>query len=313
MWDFSQPYRTELWYKEVKDKLLRMPLCVPSYNRPNAPIFTSNLYKSLGKDNLFIFIRDTKEQYDLYKGLESNCTLVPLPKDVKEIGLTRESILQWGISNKYENLVMVDDRAKNLVTLVPGLTKNNKLCLKPVSWSTPLITLKIWEYIHKLYNTTISYAVFQPVSWYPNRINSKFILGGFTEAICINLNDCKKYDLHYKNVWEYGVEDTRFLWLCLKQGLSALQFTDLAYKEIPPEYMNQTTGSGATSKDFIQKSMTRKDRIEYLLKLFVEKSLGGVWKQPIEGFKYHTLKDGQIQVTFNWKEWTKYYEEHKIR
>ena len=314
MWDFSKPYRTEIWYNEVKDTPLNTPLCIPSYNRPNAPVFNSKICKSLEKDNLFVFIRDTKEQYDLYKNLENLCTLVPLPAYVKELGLTREAILQWGIAHKYNNLAMVDDRAKNLSTLVPALTRNGKLCLKPAPWSTPLITLKIWEKMQEIYNTTVSYGVFQENSWYPDNIDIQPTVSGFTEAVCVNLNDCKQFDLHYKSVYEYGIEDYRFIWQTLVKGLPAFQFTDIAYKEIPPEKMVQNTGSGAANIDKYSTVVSRKERIEKILEIFVEKSLGKKWGDKLDGFRYTTLKDGQEELKFVWNRyWKPYYEQHKVK
>ena len=314
MWDFSRPYRTELWYEHVKDKPLGMPLCIPSYNRPNAPIFSSSIVRSLGKDNLFVFIRNTTEQREKYAPLDRLVTLVPLPDWVTELGTTREAIIQWGMANGYHNLVMVEDRAKNLAVLIPALTRNNKLTLKIAAWSTPLVALKIWEYMQQIYNTTLSYATFHENSWYPENIDKSPMVSGFTEAICVNLDDCKQYDLHYKSTWEYGVEDSRFLWITLTKGLPAFQFTDIVYKEIPPEKMAQNTGSGLACTDIHAIQMARKDRIEKLLDLFVENTLGKRWGDPLDGFRYTTLKDGQKELRFVWKKyWQPYYEQHKVK
>lgn len=314
MWDFSQPYRTESWYTEVRDQPLGMPLCVPSYNRPNAPIFSSPIVTSVGKDNVMVFIRNTPEQQDKYSVVADKVTLVTLPDWVTEIGTTREAILQWGMSEGYHNLVMVDDRAKNLATVVPALTRNNKLVLKVAPWSTPLITLKIWEHMQALYNTTLSYATFHENSWYPENINKVPSISGFTEAICVNLDDCRRYDLHYEYTWKYGIDDVRFLWLALTKGLPAYQFTDLVYKEIPPEKMAQDTGSGLAHIDWRSTQLPRKDRMEKLLDLFVENTLGCKWGDPLPGFRYTTLKDGQKELRFIWKRyWQPYYEQHKVK
>ena len=314
MWDFSQPYRTELWYTEVKDQPLRMPLCIPSYNRPNALVFSSPIVTSVGKDNVMVFIRNTPEQQSKYSVVADKVTLVTLPDWVTELGTTREAILQWGLSKGYHNLVMIEDRARNLATVVPALTRNNKLVLKVAPWSTPLITLKIWEHMQTLYNTTLSYATFHENSWYPENINKAPSVAGFTEAICVNLDDCRHYDLHYASTWEYGMEDARFLWLALTKGLPAYQFTDIVYKEIPPEKMAQNTGSGLACTDLHSIQLPRKDRMEKLWDLFVENTLGYKWGDPIPGFRYTTLKDGQKELRFIWKRyWQLYYEQHKVK
>lgn len=314
MWDFSQVYRTEEWYHQVNDTKLEMPLCIPSYNRPNAPIFNSPIIQSVGKDNIFVFIRNDSEQQEKYKTVADKVTLVPLPDWVTEIGTTREAIVQWGITQGYHNLVMVDDRAKNLLVLIPALTRNNKLTLKVAPWSTPLVTLKIWNYLHQLYNSTLSYAVFHENSWYPENINKSPSLSGYTEAICINLDDFQQFDIHYKCTYEYGIEDIRILWLVLTKGLPVHQFTDIAYKEIPPEKMSQTTGSGFSYQQNHTSIISRKDRIEKLMKIFVTKTLKHKWGEPLDGFRYTTLKDGQQQLNFNWKKyWHPYYEQHKCK
>ena len=313
-WDFTRPYRTEEWYNEVKDTDLGMPLCIPSYNRPDAPIFKSIIPKSVGKNNIYVFIRNTEEQFQKYKDVSDMVTLVGLPDWVHDVGMTREAILQWGIQHNFHNLVMVDDRALKLSTMVPSLTRNNKLVLKPAKWSTPLITLKIWEHMQNLYQPSLSYAVFHENSWYPKNIDKQPYISGFTEAICVNLDDCQKYDLHYKNLWEYGMDDFRFLWQALTKGLPAYQFTDIAYKEIPPEKMSQSTGSGADCSQKHTTQMSRKERIEKCLQIFVEKSLGKTWGEPLDGFKYTTLKDGQKELRFLWyKYWQPYYEQHKLK
>lgn len=303
MWDFSQPYRTEVWYNEVKDTPLSMPLCIPSYNRPDAPVFSSPIIQSLGKDNIFVFIRNDPEQQEKYALVADKVTLVTLPDWVTEIGTTREAIVQWGISQGYRNLVMVDDRAKNLFVLIPALTRNNKLTLKVAPWSTPLTTLKIWEYLQQLYNATISYAVFHENSWYPENIDKTPSLSGYTEAICINLKDFQKFDIHYKCTYEWGIEDIRILWLVMTKRLPVFQFTDIAYKEIPPEKMPQNTGSGFSYKQNHTSFISRKERMEKLMEVFVTKTLERKWGEPLDGFRYTTLKDGQRQLNFEWKKY----------
>lgn len=311
-YDFNQKYRTEEWYEVVKDKPLTTPFCIPSYNRPDAPVFKSKLGADLRPEYAFVFIRNTKEQYDLYKKHQKMVTLIPLPDHVRELGMTRESILQWVQRHGYKNLFMVDDRAQNLSTLTPALTRNGKLVMKPAEWSTPLITLKIWEYIHdQLYPSTVSYAIFHENSWYPDNINAVPQMSGFTEAYCLDVRDCKEYDIHYVDTSVYGMEDFNIIYHIMKAGLPHYSFTDIAYKEVIPQKMSQTTGSGAIANG----ALTREERILQSLERFMTKSVGVEWNKDTPGFRYKRDKEGKVlDIRFEWKKyWYPYYLEHRVK
>ena len=98
-------YRTEQWYELVKNNELKTPICVPSYKRPNAPIFTSKIAKSLNKDQFFVCIRNDESEINAYKWLEEQdvATLVLLD-NVTDIGNTRGAIVSEFYKRGYKKI-----------------------------------------------------------------------------------------------------------------------------------------------------------------------------------------------------------------
>lgn len=320
MYDFSKPYRTETWSNALKGHKLKTPVTIPSVNRPDAPILRPGGFldktPEFDKNDVFIFIRDTKEQYDLYKHLERKYTLVPLPHHVREIGLTREAILQWGIKNGYNNLFMFDDRLTQLIVLAPKLTRNAKLCMAQYSDTSNYLALLLWEHFHKIYPTTVSGIVGWGHCWYPENINAEFKVNNPASAYCyinIDLDDCKKFDLHYYDTLKYGTEDSHFLYDVLIRGLPSRVFSDIAFKEVHPEDLHlKNINSGGSSNISGYQGMTRKDRLLQMKKLFVTQTLGLDWDNlDHPGLKIQKHKTEGIMVRFYFsKYWAKYYEEH---
>ena len=97
----------------------------------------------------------------------------------------------------------------------------------------------------------------------------------------------------------------------MKAGLPHYSFTDIAYKEVIPQAMNQNTGSGAVEGG----RMTREERILQSLKRFMEKSVGVEWNVDVPGFRYKRDKDGNVlDIRFKWlKYWYPYYLQHKVK
>ena len=318
-WDFTQPYRTETLLTELKGAKLQTPVCILSYKRADAPIFSQRgLLQNtpeLGKDNVFVFIRDTTDQYMEYKRIKNFATLVPLPKYVEEAGLTREAILQWCIQNHYKNVFMFDDRLLNLNVLAPGLTCNSKLILGKSKESTNYNALLLWEHFHKLYPTTVSGITSWGTCWYPKNINRPFAVNNPGSCWCymnIDLEDCVKYDLHFYDTREKGIDDSTFLYFAMVKGLPSRVFTDIAYKEVLPEVLHKKqSGSGSNA---VCSGMTRDERLLQMAQTFWKNVLNTDWPDDPPGFYVYKNKTEGARFRFNFaKYWAPYYEQHKVK
>ena len=128
----------------------------------------------------------------------------------------------------------------------------------------------------------------------------------------VDLMDCVKYDLHFYDTREKGIEDGTFLYYAMMKGLPSRVFTDLAFKEVYPEQLhkkNANTGSNASYS-----GLTRNERLLIMKKKFWEANLGLEWPAKHPGFYVAKHKSEGIIFRFNFtKYWSKYYEEHKVK
>lgn len=318
-WNFSQPYRTETWLKELEGRELKTPICIPSYKRPDAPILSKKGFirntPELTRDKVFVFIRDTEEEYQSYKWAEEFVTLVPLPNHVKEIGLTREAILQWGIKHNYHNLFMFDDRLLSLKVLAPYLTRNNKLVMGKYSGSTNYKALLLWEYFHKIFTTTVSGVNNWNICWCPKNINRQFMVnnpGSSWTYMNLDLDDCKKYDLHFYDTREKGIEDVAFMYNTMIKGLPSRLFTDISFTDISPETLHEKTITSGGNASYPK--LNRFERLAVMIKKFWENTLNTKWPNTPTGFYVYKNDLEKMRFRFEWtKYWSKYYEEHKVK
>ena len=319
MWDFSHPYRTELWYNEVKDLPLKSPICIPSYRRPNAPVFSkkSKLFQIMTPQNTFIFIRNTLEELKAYVYLEDHVTLVPLPNRIEEIGLTRNFIVKWAQVHNYENIFMFDDRILDFKTLIPKLTKNNKLVMGEFKEYDTLTTLKLWEFLHTIFPTTLSGILSKGLSWNPSNIDREFKVNshGSNWGFClINVQDLKQYNINYPDTRELGIEDMYMLYTIMNTGLPFRVFTDIFSIEIYPDQthkLNPNSGGAIVDKSIL----TRDQRLFLLMNRFLEKVLKIKWGDKIPELSFmQRKKDGLKLIKLNFsKYWAPYYEQHKVK
>ena len=304
-------YRSEQWFNELNGKKLQTPLCILSYQRPNAPIFgkKSKLMEYLDPTWAHVFVRE--DDYNSYEYLKDKVSLEILPEWVCEAGTTREAILQWALQNNHENIFMFDDRVYDVRTLSPRYTKNGKQIMGAMSNSNPYVSLLIWEYLQQIYPTTISMPSIEGYNWYPENINREFKInnpGGGYVCFQVNVKDCQKHNIHYGNTKEYGIDDTQFLYQILKAGLPSRIFTDLEFREVYPEKITGISGSNATT------GLSRKERLVQMKTVFCEKVLGIKPFQKNLEFSFRKNDREGFLMTFNYaKHWSKYYEEHKAK
>lgn len=299
-WDCSQTYRTETWLQQANNKLT-IPVCISSYNRPDAPIFSH--LQDFNQNELYIFIR--KEQRKLYKDVSKIGKLVMLPDWVYEIGTTREAIVQWAQQNNYSNIFMLDDRIIAVNYLVPKTAKTGKQSLTAPKQSLHT-GLLVWEQILKRYSFTLSSPAHKGFSYYPENINKDYEInnGIISAAISINVKDLATHNLHYKPLDTCGGEDICLLLDVMKAGLPTCKITDLEYDEIPSDKLS-SGGNHLDNTTQLQRSIDR-------LKMFWKSYLH--LEYPQKHSYVYIRKTRDIPYPYiRWKYWKDYYENHKTK
>lgn len=297
-------YRTEKIFLNRPDNFCPYPICVPSYNRPNngfAKWAMSNKF-DIDKSNVFMFIRDTPEQWKLYKPLKDYVTLVGISPDTKDVGETRQQIVEWGYKNGHDLIFMVDDRV-NGVWWLNTVERGGRTFLDIDKQSTPATAFYIWgkEHIKKgMVATSISSKGFH---WMENRVNKPItpLNGGSGLFSCIALSPKPiiEHNANYKSIMETGVEDVYITYALLTNKLPICNLSDICFSLCP--YVDV----GGNSSTF--SNMERNDRHLKVKKLFWEKTLGLEWGEKHPGFTVVQTKNEPDIIRVNYRYWRKYY------
>lgn len=299
-------YRTEDILNHVKTTggKLNTPICIPSYGRPDAPIFTKGSLNEMSKDEVFVFIR--KEQQELYQVLEDRFTLVVLPSSVHCIGTTRQAIVEWAHDRGYINIFMFDDRITKIDFLCPKTSKSNSVSLCASPNSTVYNALLVWEEILNKFPVTLSCPSHKGFSYFSENIDINYEVNNGICAACVNVNvkDLFDYGIKYKPLDECGGEDLVIMLDIMQAGLPTSKITDLEYDEVPSNLIH----SGGNHTD----GNTQVDRSELRNKILWEKTLGIPYgtKHPY----VYLRKSGDVTYPYiRWAYWKDFYAKNKVK
>lgn len=295
-------YRAEVLYQHI-DTLIKddeiYPICVPSYNRPNAPFlkFVDNL-------PVVLFIR--KEQEDLYKDYKEKCKIVLLD-NVAEIGQTRKAIVDWAIKEGLSNIFMLDDDVTLLSFMMPGQSSQSKdkefmkpyITINNIPESPDKKVFKMWVWMieHCSDKLTISGAGNRSDWWNIRYKDSQTVYNSGSTIQCIHLNidNLKKYDINYVDTRIGGTEDYTLQYQVMAAGLHTCIFKDLVYRS---PAVGNGTGGNKTNEELVEK-------YHKFIELF-QKNIMAEADKPKVGIK--TSKGGVPSIKFNWVRWrTKEY------
>lgn len=295
-------YRAEILYHHI-DTLIKddeiYPICVPSYNRPNAPFlkFVDNL-------PVVLFIR--KEQIDLYKDYQNRCKIVCL-ENVEEIGQTRKAIVDWAVSNNIDNIFMLDDDVTLLSFMMPGKSSqsDDKEFMKPYitinnipeSPDKKVFKMWVWMIRHCSDKLTISGAGNRSDWWNIRYKDSQTVYNSGSTIQCIHLNvkNLMKYKINYTDTRIGGTEDYTLQYQVMAAGLYTCIFKDLVYRS---PAVGNGTGGNKTNEELIEK-------YHRFIELFQRNVLS---KDDVSKVGIKTSKGGVPSIKFNWVRWrTKEY------
>lgn len=321
-------YRTALWIKDLKEQnyKLETPLCVCSYHRPNAPIFSSEIAKSIDQSLFLVFVRNDPKELEDYSWLEKEgiATLVPILDDVKELGATRRYVVKYCTERGYKNIFMFDDTVINLYINHDHLTKTGNIYMGNAPWSTPEDALLLWQWLHTTYKQgdeeyqgcAMSCIGVKGFDWSPSLLNATMEINNGSyifNYVCLDLETLKKYNINYDDMNKVGVEDIYMPWMIMKTGLPIRVFTDLSGQLVNTQKVKLSGGGDDTTNDMNFVAQSRAERLEHLRTLFVEKSLHKKFGDKLEGITYRKTKYEGTDLKLIWKYWRNYYKEHGIR
>lgn len=289
-------YRAEVLYNNI-DTLVTddeiFPICVPSYNRPNAQFL-----RFVGGLPVVLFIR--KEQEELYKDYKDKCYMVGLD-NVEEIGGTRKAIVDWAITNKISNIFMIDDDISHLSFLMPGKSsQSDKEFMKMYSTINNIPeavdkkVFKMWVWlIHRCSDKlTISGAGAKSDWWNISYKNSQAIYNSGSTIQCIHLNidNLKKYGINYVDTRVGGTEDYTLQYQVMAAGLYTCIFKDLVFR-VPS--VGSGTGGNSNNEELVKK-------YQRFIQLFQDNILS---EENTHRVGIKTSKGGVPSVKFNWNKW----------
>lgn len=295
-------YRTEKlasYIDEVISYEEIFPICIPSYNRPDATLLKKLKNKGL---KVYLFIR--KEQLKLYKKYKEVYNIITL-EDVHDIGETRAAIVDWCIKNKISNIFLFDDDIYNIDYMAPGVTRNGNLVMRPACTNNSegfdiwIRALKIWVYLikHKCSRKVAISAPGGKADWWNIRYKGaplKYNSSSLIQCIHLNIRLLAKNSLNYESVHIVGCEDYALQFKAMSKGLNTLVFKDLVYH--CPSVGSTSGGCSELYENGLEE--WRDESIELFLKNVVKND-----SHP--GIKQKTTKSGNKSIGFNWNYWRK--------
>lgn len=283
-------YRTVTMLEQSRGTL-DIPICVPSYSRPDAA-----LLKFAKKEQLpfILFIRE--EQKNLYKPWAEYCRVVVL-KGVTNIGQTRNAILRWAHRQGYDDIFMFDDKVTGVNFMEPHTTRTGNLTLaKSPQCKTLKDALLVWQAFIEEYRPAMSGCQHKGFSYNPANIDKPPLRNGMETKIAIHINVKALFEhgINYRDTKVCGSEDAALLFDVMSSGLSVLTFLDLEYGNVPSG--GSSLSVGVSDKE----ACDRKSRFDAYNRLFLKNVCGE--GHPGIGFR----KDrgtGVTYIRFKWPYW----------
>lgn len=296
-------YYTEELNEKLRDEELTIPLCIRSYKRPNAPIFTSEIIRSLPKHLIKVFIR--KEEFDDYSWVLDFAELHIISSSVKDSGDTSEYIVNWAYEQGYNQIFLSDDTIEDIRTLMPIKSRYNKVSLNQAPFSSPYETLKQWAYLNQKLGWAHSVIAIKGYSWNVDNSSQHYrpYTGSGGNLVCLNTKILVENDCNYKSLTKIGVEDFYILWKLANQGFLLGKFYDYDMTLADRSKLNPNSGNNAleTSKKF----NSRAERLLELKKNFWKLVLNKEWPEKQEGIIIYKSKLEGHQIRLNFRYWRK--------
>ena len=232
-------------YDKVKDR--KYPLIIPSYNRPNNNMIKyiyENVDPSEPWDIRFLVRKSQKEAYEVneyFQKCDFVTTLALEDELINDIGKVREQAVNY-FMDKSQCIFMMDDDVTGLFYTVPFMRASGaKISLEvgpKIAKRNFARVLAMWQVAMeesiKIHNSLIiSCPMIAGFSWAEKYCDSdislKFISGAQVCCLCINVDNCKKYDVNFRTGKGNGHEDKDFVIRAIQKGCMTAEYRWLAY------------------------------------------------------------------------------------
>ena len=303
--DFWTNRLYECAYDRVKNR--KYPLIIPSYNRPNN-LMIKYIYNNTDANepwDIYFLVRESQqEQYEnneYFKKLDYVKTLPFKDEEINDIGKVREKAVEY-FKNKAECIIMMDDDVQGLSYTVPfmrpsggkiSLYVSEKACNKKINFSR---IIEMWqvameEAIKINDRLIISCPMISGFSWAEDYCDSikalKFMSGAQVCCICINVDNCIKYDVNFRTAVNNGHEDKDFVIRAVLAGCATAEFRWLAY---------QCASMGTDLRNVAVKERMSQQHDEMYNNF-----------KDVDFVKYIIDRNDFKNVRINWNKATKYY------
>ena len=191
----------------------RLCICIPTYKRKWPNIL--QLVRSEPRLPFYMFVRKSEWEagyYDEPQFKIDNLHFVQLD-NVKELGETREAIMQWARDNNYNFCMQIDDSQFGIMDISKiddGLEHILIECMR--RFRTDKCKDRAFAYDFARHITKD----------YDHKNHETYFLGMLCQTFIINVDLCKKYDMHFQSVEVGGIEDLPFYFTGMDNGLVCL-------------------------------------------------------------------------------------------
>lgn len=217
--DFNTLYDVDCWqndFRRAANKIMKIgtrkqiPICIPSYSRPEAKFFMhlSNDFTDDRNYPIHVFIRNS--QRDLYENSvylknKSWVTIHSFPdEEISDVGLVRAKIVDTMYDLGFESIFMHDDDMNGIYPTIPSERESGPISRMWVTlnhWETynmwQLASEYCWHIFDRAIYTLPMVAGFSwPIDF--SDVNASYCLRGLASiAMCINIKRLKENDLNF--------------------------------------------------------------------------------------------------------------------
>lgn len=288
-------YRSYKACKHLKNRELELPICVPTYGRPESAM--SQLWEKYPELPVIFFVR--KEQKNLYQPLKNKGAEIVYLKNIDnegQLGQTRRAICNWALAKGYSDIFMFDDRTKRISVLVPRLSRTGRWNMGTIPELNVVDALRLWEYLIRLYKPDISGCAHSGFTFDISNAGLPPKQYGVDCQVAIHLNvkSLKEHNISYKNTSICGSEDAQINFDILEAKLKYLIFSDLEYDSVASLDSN-VGGMAAIEKN------TRQERFTEYCRRFYQNICG----EGHPGVKIRVDKNSVPYIRFNWNYYRK--------
>lgn len=241
---------TDFWTNRLCDKAYdivkerKFPIVIPTYNRPENKFIQWATSSFTEEENWPIYLVVRKSQVATYeeskyvKGFDYVHVLGFEDDEINDIGKVRKKIVEH-FSTSEQCIFMFDDDITKFSYTVPYKREksgsNISLSVQPES---PARVFAMWQLAMETAmslrdDLIISNAMIAGFNWIDKfcdeDMSIKFMSGPQTLAVCINLDNFKKYSINYRTLVGNGHDDIDMLIRAIMAGCTACEFRWLSY------------------------------------------------------------------------------------